>query len=61
MEAALVQAIEAGETEIPVTVSCGVAVLTSSHGDAMQLLKSADQALYEAKRSGRNKVCQASA
>jgi two-component system cell cycle response regulator len=50
----------AGEIEIPVTVSCGVAVLTASHGDVMQLVKSADEALYEAKSSGRNRVCQAS-
>jgi two-component system cell cycle response regulator len=52
---------EAGGTEIPVTVSCGVAGLTASHGDAMQLVKSADEALYEAKTSGRNRVCLASA
>ncbi len=50
----------AGELSIPVTVSCGVAVLTPSHGDAMQLVKSADEALYQAKSSGRNRVCQAS-
>ncbi|MBW2459269.1 MAG: GGDEF domain-containing protein, partial [Deltaproteobacteria bacterium] len=54
------QPFQAGETVIPVTVSCGVAVLTSWHGDVMQLVKSADEALYEAKSSGRNRVCQAS-
>ncbi|MBW2525333.1 MAG: GGDEF domain-containing protein [Deltaproteobacteria bacterium] len=51
---------QAGETMLPVTVSCGVAALTAAHGDASQLLKSADEALYRAKSSGRNKVCQAS-
>lgn len=54
------ESFTAGEIEIPVTVSCGVAVLSPWHGDVMQLVKSADEALYEAKSSGRNRVCHAS-
>lgn len=39
-----------------VTISAGVAELQEGM-DAMQLLKAADERLYEAKRSGRNRVC----
>jgi two-component system cell cycle response regulator len=45
-----------GET-IPVTISLGVAELSDGHLDVLTLLKSADDKLYEAKRSGRNRVC----
>ena len=41
-----------------VTVSIGVAVLRPQHGgDASELVRQADGALYEAKRSGRGRVC----
>jgi diguanylate cyclase (GGDEF)-like protein len=53
------ESFQAGETVIPVTVSCGVAVLTPGHENVTALVKSADEALYRAKSSGRNKVCQA--
>jgi two-component system, cell cycle response regulator len=39
-----------------ITVSGGVAILEEGM-DVMQLLKAADERLYEAKRSGRNRVC----
>jgi two-component system cell cycle response regulator len=45
-------------TRLPVTISVGVAALPES--DAMtpsELVRDADKALYEAKRSGRNRVC----
>ncbi len=42
---------------IPVTVSMGLATLTTGIEDQMQLVKAADAALYEAKRLGRNRVC----
>lgn len=42
----------------PVTVSIGVSLLTD-HADAGAWMRSADQALYEAKRSGRNRVVMA--
>ncbi|OWY72983.1 hypothetical protein B7486_01155 [cyanobacterium TDX16] len=41
---------------IPVTISAGVAERTSSHITPDDVLVSADKALYESKRSGRNRV-----
>jgi len=46
-----------GAKSLPVTVSVGVATLNRDNGeDAKALLKRADEALYEAKSSGRNRV-----
>lgn len=46
-----------GTHTLPVTVSVGVATLDREGGeDAKMLLKRADEALYEAKSSGRNRV-----
>jgi len=42
---------------ISCTISCGVAVLGAGDKDGQSLIKSADEKLYVAKRSGRNKVC----
>ncbi|NYS59553.1 sensor domain-containing diguanylate cyclase [Vreelandella salicampi] len=45
---------------IPVTVSIGVAELSCiGRGGFSELIDAADKALYEAKRSGRNRVCRA--
>jgi diguanylate cyclase (GGDEF)-like protein len=44
-------------TRIHVTVSIGVATLHTSRRDLDELLAAADLALYQAKDSGRNKVC----
>jgi two-component system cell cycle response regulator len=47
----------AGRTrEIPVTVSIGLATLTGANDTPDALLKRADEALYRAKREGRNRV-----
>jgi diguanylate cyclase (GGDEF)-like protein len=46
----------AGRTLGSVTASLGVAVSTEQGTDAETLLRAADQALYQAKRDGRNRV-----
>ncbi len=50
-------AFVSGEKQLKVTTSVGVATLNRNSSDDMKdLLKQADQALYEAKNSGRNRV-----
>ncbi|RMG18484.1 MAG: GGDEF domain-containing protein [Deltaproteobacteria bacterium] len=44
------------ERVIPVTISVGVAPMPDTD-DAQEFIKAADMKLYEAKRSGRNRVC----
>jgi two-component system cell cycle response regulator len=45
-----------GETRLTVTASVGVATLAQPQGSLDALFKRADQALYVAKRGGRNRV-----
>ena len=47
----------AGNEPLRVTISIGVAALGSSRLDLEELLAAADHALYQAKESGRNRVC----
>jgi two-component system, cell cycle response regulator len=49
-------AIQKGSRTIPVTISIGIAALRGRDDNAASLLKRADQALYRAKRDGRNRV-----
>ena len=49
-------AINAGTRSIPVTISIGIAALRGAEDNAAGVLKRADQALYRAKRDGRNRV-----
>ena len=44
-------------SRIPVTVSLGIGHLSSAQKTPSELLKAADDNLYKAKRSGRNRVC----
>ena len=48
--------IAADEQLVPVTVSVGVASATAGEIDAKALIRRADNALYDAKNSGRNRV-----
>ena len=50
-----------GPSEVRMTISCGVAALAAREIDTPEaLLKQADEALYHAKRAGRNQVVRAS-
>ncbi len=44
-------------TRVPVTISLGVAEWAAQLVDGADLVKRADEKLYEAKRGGRNRVC----
>ncbi|MHB8909949.1 MAG: GGDEF domain-containing protein [Syntrophales bacterium] len=48
--------IEAGVTTLHVTISVGVSVLSPEDDRIEQVLKRADDAMYEAKRDGRNRT-----
>ncbi len=47
----------AGKASFQVTVSIGAAARDDKNSTPQQLIKAADQALYRAKKSGRNQVC----
>ncbi len=49
-------AIQKGARHLEVTISIGIAALSGVDDDAAAILKRADQALYRAKRDGRNRV-----
>lgn len=48
--------IPVGSSTLRITASLGVAVLADHHPDLAALLRAADDALYAAKRAGRNRV-----
>jgi two-component system cell cycle response regulator len=48
--------ISQGQRSIPVTLSIGISALRGQDDNAISLVKRADQALYRAKRDGRNRV-----
>jgi diguanylate cyclase (GGDEF)-like protein len=56
VENQIVNTVEQLETRV-VTASVGVAVYQKHHKSLLALVESSDQALYEAKESGRNRVC----
>jgi two-component system cell cycle response regulator len=53
--------IEQGAKSLDVTLSIGIAALGASGDNAAAMLKRADQALYRAKRDGRNRVVEEAA
>jgi two-component system cell cycle response regulator len=53
--------IQNGSNSLDVTISIGLADLCEPEDNAATILKRADQALYRAKRDGRNRVVQAAA
>jgi two-component system cell cycle response regulator len=48
--------VQRGQRSIEVTISIGIATRTGADEDATAILKRADEALYRAKRDGRNRV-----
>ncbi len=48
---------QAEKTPLKLTISLGVAAIHRGIGDALALVKTADDALYQAKHEGRNQVC----
>ncbi len=48
-----------GDAQLPVTISVGIAHRSGDTRQFPDLLRAADRALYTAKRSGRNRVCNA--
>lgn len=51
------QRFEFDKQVIPVTLSLGVATLAPHHREATELVRAADERLFEAKTEGRNRVC----
>jgi two-component system, cell cycle response regulator len=51
------QRFEFDKNVIPISISLGVAALTGEHRGAEDLKRAADSKLYEAKATGRNRVC----
>jgi diguanylate cyclase (GGDEF)-like protein len=49
--------VETNQGKLNVTISVGLSTLTDQTLTLEALLKGADQALYEAKETGRNRVC----
>jgi two-component system cell cycle response regulator len=49
-------AIQQGTRTVQVTISIGVAAMRGKEDSAAAIVKRADQALYKAKRDGRNRV-----
>jgi diguanylate cyclase (GGDEF)-like protein len=54
-------AMVAGDRKVVVTASIGVAAAASAEMDVTALVQRADEALYRAKRAGRNRSCVAGA
>ena len=49
--------LQAGDREVRVTASIGVSEVQATDKNPGDILERADAALYEAKQSGRNRIC----
>ena len=49
-------AVSVGDQQVPITVSIGVSAVLATDADGLDVLKRADEAMYEAKLAGRNRV-----
>ncbi|PKK91750.1 MAG: hypothetical protein CVV64_03550 [Candidatus Wallbacteria bacterium HGW-Wallbacteria-1] len=49
--------LEIAGKRVPITISIGIATYPTDAGDKKTLIERADQALYHAKETGRNRVC----
>ena len=56
-EAVMESELTAGDDTIAMTISIGLCEADGEMGDILDLIKTADRALYAAKRSGRNRTC----
>jgi diguanylate cyclase (GGDEF)-like protein len=50
-------ALTIAESELSLTISLGISAATASSSGVESILRHADRALYEAKQTGRNRVC----
>jgi diguanylate cyclase (GGDEF)-like protein len=50
-------AMTIGEARLSVTISAGIGEATASSPSIEAILRDADRVLYEAKHTGRNRVC----
>ncbi len=57
IEDILIKQMSEPEYSIRITISLGVASLTAERQSSAELIHAADEALYNAKREGRNRVC----
>ena len=48
--------VESADFKLNVTISCGVSTSNADMADAYALMKAADEAVYKAKKEGRNCV-----
>jgi len=56
-QAVQIQPIKAYDEDLKVTISIGISTFPDDSQEALALIEKADTALYQAKQTGRNKIC----